>query len=65
MMKNALALAASLLLAACQAAAVGGSIVSDGRTTTVRQGSIEAGTQTGVRSRSSETVIEPSSSGAY
>jgi hypothetical protein len=64
-MKSALALTLTLLLAACQAGAYGGSIVSDGRTTTVRQGSIEAGTQTGVRSRSSETVIEPSSGGAY
>ena len=64
-MKSIIGLLLPLLLAACQAAAVGGSIVSDGRTTTVRQGSIEAGTQTGVRSRSSETVIEPSSGGAY
>jgi len=64
-MKSALALMASLLLAACQAGAYGGSIVSDGRTTTVRQSSIEAGTETGVRSRSSETVIRPGSAEVY
>jgi hypothetical protein len=64
-MKTAIAFTLSLILAACQAGAVGGSIVSDGRTTTVRQGSVEAGTQTGVRSSSSQVVIEPRSGGAY
>jgi hypothetical protein len=64
-MKTALVLAVTLLLTACQVYAGGGTLVSDGRTTTVRQNSIEAGTQTGVRSSSSEVVIEPRSGGAY
>ncbi len=64
-MKTALVLAATLLLAACQVYAGGGTLVSDGRTTTVRQNSIEAGTQTGVRSRSSQVVVQPRAGDAY
>ncbi len=42
----------TLLLASCQVYAGGGSLVSDGRTTTVRTSEVEAGTETGPRARS-------------
>jgi hypothetical protein len=44
-------------LAGCQVYAGGGTLVSDGRTTTVRTGEVEAGTETGPRARSRQTVI--------
>ncbi len=47
-----------LLLAGCQVYAGGGTLVSDGRTTTVRTGEAEVGTETGARTRSTRTVIE-------
>ena len=47
-----------MLLAGCQVYAGGGTLVSDGRTTTVRTGEAEVGAGTGVRTRSTRTVIE-------
>ncbi len=47
-----------LLLAGCQVYAGGGTLVSDGRTTTVRTSETEVGTETGARTRSTRTVIE-------
>jgi hypothetical protein len=46
-----------LLLAGCQVYAGGGTLVSDGRTTTVRTSEVEAGTETGPRARSRRVVI--------
>lgn len=51
-------LALILLLAGCQVYAGGGTLVSDGRTTVVRESSIEAGPETGARARSIEVVDE-------
>jgi hypothetical protein len=47
----------TLLLAGCQVYAGGGTLVSDGRTTTVRTSEVEAGTETGPRARRTRTVI--------
>jgi hypothetical protein len=44
-------------LAGCQVYAGGGTLVSDGRTTMVRSSEVEAGTETGPRARSRQTVI--------
>lgn len=54
----ALAPLLALLLAGCQVYAGGGTLVSDGRTTTVRTGEAEVGTATGARTRATRTVIE-------
>jgi hypothetical protein len=51
-------LLAPLLLGGCQVYAGGGTLVSDGRTTTVRTSETEVGTETGARTRSTRTVIE-------
>jgi hypothetical protein len=53
----------SLFLAGCQVYAGGGTLVSDGRTTTVRTGEIDAGTGQGVRTRTTETVVQPGGGG--
>ncbi len=47
-----------ILLSGCQVYAGGGTLVSDGRTTTVRTSEAEVGTETGARTRSTQTVIE-------
>jgi hypothetical protein len=47
----------TLLLASCQVYAGGGTFVSDGRTTTVRTSEVEAGTETGPRARSRQTIV--------
>jgi hypothetical protein len=52
------ALFALCLLAGCQVYAGGGTLVSDGRTTTVRTGEVEAGTRTGPRASARHVVIE-------
>ncbi len=51
------ALLLPVLLAGCQVYAGGGTLVSDGRTTTVRTSETEVGTETGARTRSTETVV--------
>lgn len=52
-----LALLLTLILSGCQVYAGGGTLVSDGRTTTVRTSEVEAGTETGPRARSTRTVL--------
>jgi hypothetical protein len=47
----------TLLLASCQVYAGGGTLVSDGRTTTVRTSEVEAGTETGPRARLRQTIV--------
>ncbi len=47
-----------VLLSGCQVYAGGGTLVSDGRTTTVRTSETEVGTETGARTRSTRTIIE-------
>ena len=48
----------ALLLAGCQVYTGGGTLVSDGRTTTVRTSEAEIGTETGPRARTTRTVIQ-------
>jgi hypothetical protein len=48
----------ALVLAGCQLYASGGTLVSDGRTTTVRTSETEIGTETGTRTRNTNTVIQ-------
>ncbi len=57
-MKPLAAVCLTFLLAGCQVYAGGGTLVSDGRTTTVRTSEAEVGTETGARTRSTRTVIE-------
>jgi hypothetical protein len=52
-----IALLLAVLLAGCHVYAGGGTLVSDGRTTTVRTSEVEAGTETGPRARSRRVVI--------
>jgi hypothetical protein len=47
----------AILLAGCQVYAGGGTLLSDGRTTTVRTSEVEASTATRPRVRSTRTVI--------
>jgi hypothetical protein len=47
----------TFFLASCQVYAGGGTFVSDGRTTTVRTSEVEAGTETGPRARSRQTIV--------
>lgn len=56
-------IALAMLLAGCQVYAGGGTLVSDGRTTTVRTAEVDAGTEQGVRTRRTETVVQPASGG--
>jgi hypothetical protein len=56
-MQHFVPLLLTALIAGCQVYAGGGTLVSDGRTTTVRTAETEAGTETGVRSRRTRTVI--------
>jgi len=49
----------ALMLAGCQVYAGGGTLVSDGNTTTVRQGEIAADPARGLRTRSTEIVVRP------
>ncbi len=56
-MKTLLIPILTLLLASCQVYAGGGTLVSDGRTTTVRTSEVEAGTEAGPRARSRRTIV--------
>lgn len=53
----------ALLLAGCQVYAGGGTLVSDGRAAIVRTGEIDARTGQGVRTRTTETIVQPSGGG--
>jgi hypothetical protein len=46
----------TVMLAGCQVYAGGGTLVSDGRTTTVRTSETDVGTETGIRTRNTRTV---------
>jgi hypothetical protein len=57
-MKSLLIPILALLLASCQVYAGGGTLVSDGRTTTVRTSEVEAGTDRPPQVRSRRVVVE-------
>jgi hypothetical protein len=63
-MTRLLPLLATLALAGCQVYAGGGTVVSDGRSTTVRTNEVSAGTGQGVRARTTETVVRSSATTA-
>ena len=56
-MKKFALLIVTLLLSGCQVYAGGGTLVSDGRTTTVRSGEVEAGTDRPPQARSRQIVV--------
>ena len=61
-MKSPSILLLTLLLTGCQVYAGGGTLVSDGRTTTVRTGEVEAGSDRPPQARARQIVLreEPS-----